>query len=122
MKEIGVDVCAENIEQIMLFVNEQLESFKCPVKAQMQMNIVIDELFGNITRCAGNPEALEECPPLMCVKVNENPLSVIITFMALSGRQEEISGLGSYIADKCMDEISYEYTVGQHILTIMKHM
>ena len=48
MKELTIDATVENIEAVTDFVNEQLELHGCSQKAQMQIDIAIDELFGNI--------------------------------------------------------------------------
>ena len=48
MKEITLNAVIENIEAVTDFVNVELERLGCPVKAQFQIDVAIDELFGNI--------------------------------------------------------------------------
>ena len=48
MKELTIAATIENISTVTDFVNEQLEALDCPMKAQMQIDIAIDEPFGNI--------------------------------------------------------------------------
>lgn len=133
MKELTIDATVENIETVTEFVNEQLESFDCPLKAQMQIDIAIDELFGNIAHYAYNPEIGKAT---VRVEVTENPLSVVITFIdngvpydplakddpdtTLSAEEREIGGLGIFMVKKTMDEIAYEYKDGMNILTLVK--
>lgn len=135
MKELTIDASLENIEKVTAFIDEQLESLGCPVKAQMQIDIAIDELFGNIAHYAYNPEV---GPATVRVEVQEEPLSVVITFIdngvpydplaredpdtSLSAEEREIGGLGIYMVKKSMDEIAYEYKDGQNILTIKKSL
>ena len=45
MRELMLDATVENIMFVTEFVDEQLEQYGCSVKAQMQINIAIDELF-----------------------------------------------------------------------------
>ena len=52
MKELTLAATVENIEAATDFVNEILETMDCPMKAQMQIDIAIDELFGNIAQYA----------------------------------------------------------------------
>ena len=78
MKELTVAATVENIETVTDFVNEQLEALDCPMKAQMQIDIAIDELFGNIAHYAYNPEIGQAT---VRVEVVEDPLSVVITFI-----------------------------------------
>ncbi len=133
MKELKIAATVENIEAVTDFVNQQLETLDCPMKAQMQIDIAIDELFGNIAHYAYNPEI---GGAIVRVEVTEDPLAVIITFIdngvpydplakedpdvTLSAEDRDIGGLGIYMVKKTMDEISYEYKDGQNILTIKK--
>lgn len=135
MKELTITATVENIEAVTDFVNEQLESYDCPMKAQMQIDIAIDELFGNIAHYAYNPDVGDAT---VRVEVIEEPLSVIITFIdkgvpydpltksdpniTLSAEEREIGGLGIFMVKKTMDEITYEYKDGQNILAIKKKL
>lgn len=135
MKELTIDATIENIEQVTAFVEEQLEALDCPIKAQMQINIAIDELFGNIAHYAYNPDI---GPATVRVEVIENPMAVVITFIdhgvpydplakedpdvTLSAEERDIGGLGIYMVKKSMDEITYEYRNGQNILRIKKRL
>lgn len=133
MKEMTITATVENIEKVTDFVNEQLEAIGCPMKAQMQIDVAIDELFGNIAHYAYNPET---GPTTVRVEVTEAPVSVIVTFidhgipydplkkddpdLTLSADEREIGGLGIFMVKKTMDEITYEYRDGQNILRIRK--
>jgi anti-sigma regulatory factor (Ser/Thr protein kinase) len=135
MKELTVAATVENIETVTNFVNEQLEALDCPMKAQMQIDIAIDELFGNIAHYAYNPEIGKAT---VRVEVTEDPLAVVITFIdngvpydplakadpntTLSAEEREIGGLGIFMVKKTLDEITYEYKDGQNILAIKKNL
>ena len=117
------------------FVEEQLEQYNCPMKAQMQIDIAIDELFSNIAQYAYNPKTGKAT---VRVEVTENPMAVVITFIdngvpydplakadpnvSLPANERQIGGLGIFMVKKSMDEINYEYKNGQNILTIKKHI
>ena len=135
MKELTLPATIENIETVIDFVNGQLEEIKCPLKAQMQIDIAIDELFGNIAHYAYNPET---GPATVRVEVTEDPIAVVITFIdrgvpydplkkedpdiTLSAEERAIGGLGIFMVKKTMDEIFYEYKDGKNILRIKKNM
>jgi len=135
MKELSIAATVENIEVVTAFVDEELEALGCPMKAQMQIDIAIDELFGNIAHYAYNPEVGEAT---VRVEVQENPLSVIITFIdggvpydplaaadpdtSLSAEERAIGGLGIFMVKKSMDEITYRYENGSNILSIRKNL
>lgn len=126
MKELTIDATVDNIQIVTEFVDKQLEGFGCPMKAQSQIDIAIDELFGNIAHYAYKPEV---GPATVRVEVIESPLSVVITFIdhgvpydplanedsdvSLPAEQRKIGGLGIYIVKKSMDEITYEYKNGK---------
>lgn len=133
MNELTVEATPENIEVITAFVDKQLEHYSCPMKAQAQIDIAIDELFGNIVRYAYHPETGSAT---VQVEVIEKPLAVVITFIdqgkpydplakedpdvTLSAEEREVGGLGIYIVKKSMSEITYEYKDGRNILKIRK--
>ena len=52
MKELTIKAAIENIEKVTIFVNTELEALDCPYKAEMQIDLAIDELFGNIANYA----------------------------------------------------------------------
>lgn len=135
MKELTIAAMVENIGTVTDFVNEQLEALDCPMKAQMQIDIAIDELFGNIAHYAYHPEIGNAT---VRVEVTEEPLAVIVTFIdkgmpydplkaaepdiTLSAEERNLGGLGIYMVKKSMDEITYEYKDGKNILSIKKKL
>ena len=135
MKELTIAATVENIETVTDFVDEQLEALECPMKAQMQINIAIDELFGNIAHYAYNPDVGEAT---VRVEVAKDPLSVIITFIdggvpydplaaadpdiTLSAEERTMGGLGIFMVKKSMDDVTYRYENGRNILSIRKNL
>lgn len=135
MKELTMNATIDNIQAVTDFVDEQLEALDCPMKAQMQIDIAIDELFSNIAYYAYNPDI---GPATVRVEVQQEPLAVVISFIdhgvpydpltkkdpdtTLSAEERDIGGLGIYMVKKSMDAVTYEYKNGQNILTIKKHL
>lgn len=135
MKEMTTEASIENIAQVTAFVDEQLEELNCPARAQMQIDIAIDELFGNIAQYAYQPG---NGPATVRVEVLKEPLAVVITFMdqgipydplkredpdvTLPIEERETGGLGVYMVKKTMDDVSYEYRDGKNILKIRKNL
>lgn len=135
MKELTVDAVVENIPIVTDFVNEQLMPYDCSIKIQAQIDIAIDELFGNIAHYAYDPDVGSATVRVELVK---EPLTVVITFIdhgvpynplkqdepdtTLLAEERKIGGLGIYMVKKSMDDIFYEYKDGQNILTIRKKL
>lgn len=133
MREFTVEAAVENIGKVTEFIDGQLEEFGCPIKAQMQIDIAVDELFGNIAHYAYDPDT---GPATVQVEVRQEPMEVIITFIdngipfdplaradpdiTLSAEERKIGGLGIYMVKRSMDDISYEYKDGRNILKIRK--
>lgn len=134
MKELTLRATVENILTVTAFAEEYLESLDLPLKAIMEINIAIDELFGNIAQYAYG-----ETTGSVTVQFEayENPRSVAITFIdsgvpynplskedpdiTLSAEERKIGGLGVYMVKKSMDAISYEYKDKKNILKIRKN-
>ena len=134
-KEITVTADVKNLETITTFVDEGLEQFDCPPRAQMQLDIAVDELFSNIAYYAYQPGTGTVTVRL---EITEEPASVMLTFIdggipydplshadpdtTLSAEQRQIGGLGIYMVKKSMDEVSYQYTDGKNVLKIRKNL
>lgn len=135
MKELTINATVESIPEVTAFVDGQLEALDCPIKAQMQIDIAIDELFSNIAHYAYHPGV---GPATVRVEVVEDPMAVVITFIdegvpydplstedpdtSLSVEERQIGGLGIYMVKKSMDEVGYEYKEGRNILRIKKNI
>ena len=135
MKKLKVEAAVKNIEVVTDFINAELKRLNCPPKARTQISIAIDELFGNIARYAYTPEVGNA---EVQFEVEENPLSVIITFIdsgkqfnpleqaqpdiTASAEERKIGGLGIFLIKKTMDMVEYDYKEGHNILKIKKHL
>ena len=135
MRELTLEATIDNIPAVTEFVDRELEALGCPMKAQMQIDVAIDELFGNIAYYAYDPET---GPATVQVEVAKDPLAVIITFIdrgrpfdplsekdpdvTLPIEDRKVGGLGVFLVKKTMDDVNYEYKDGQNILRIRKNM
>lgn len=131
--ELEIEASVERLQEVLDFVNAHLEAIDCPPKAQMQMEIAVEEIFVNIAHYAYAPD---KGMAKVRVEVSGEPVAVTITFIdrgvpydplkkedpdvTLSAEDREIGGLGIFMTKKIMDDISYEYKDGQNILTLKK--
>lgn len=135
MKELTVAATIENIPLVTEFVDGELEMMDCPMRAQMQIDIAIDELFSNIARYAyapGQGQAtvrVEKLDAPAAVKVTfidsgrpYNPLEKDDPDVTLSAEERQIGGLGIFMVKKSMDEVLYRYEDGKNILAIVKRI
>lgn len=133
MKQIKVKADTAELDNVLSFADTILEELGCSVKAQMQIDIAIEEIFVNIAHYA-YPEVEGEA--VIYVEPGEGSSSVTITFedegipydplknedpdITLSADDRPIGGLGIFMVKKSMDEVSYEYKDGKNRLTIKK--
>ena len=135
MTEMKVRASVDNLNQVLAFVDTELEKLECPIRAQMQIDVAVEELFVNIASYAYAPG---EGDAVIRVESTSDPKTVSITFLdrgipydplakpdpdvTLYAAERAIGGLGIFMAKKSMDEMKYAYRDGQNILTIMKKL
>lgn len=135
MKEITVDAMIENMNTVTAFVDDFLDQIVCPMKSRIQINIVIDEIFGNICHYA-----YKDSVGAVTVRVESGntPKAVFLTFtdngipynpldtedpdITSSSEERKIGGLGIYLVKKNMDEMKYEYVNQQNRLWMEKRL
>ena len=133
MKEITLEARIENLPALIEFVDGYLEEIACSMKAQMQIDVAVDEIFTNISSYAYTPGVgkatveitkrdSESQVELTFIDsgVPYNPLEKADPDVTLSAEERQIGGLGIFMVKRTMDEMTYEYKDGKNILTIRK--
>ena len=135
MKEMTVTSSVEQIKPVTDFINAQLSELMCPEESRLQIDIAVDEIFGNIIHYAYEPN---NGPVTIRFSVEDDPLSVIITFidhgipfdplrnappdLSIPLRNRPIGGLGLFVVQNTMDDVTYRYEDDRNILTIRKNI
>ncbi len=128
---LKVDARVEKLPDVLGFVDALLEEKNCPPKAQMLIDLSIEELFVNIAHYAypeGNGWAEiharvtngEAVFTLIDGGIPYDPLSKPDPDISLDADERPVGGLGIYLYKKQMDEATYEYRDGQNRLTVRK--
>lgn len=131
MKELVIEARTENLDEVLAFVDGELEKHDCNMKVQMQIDIAVEEIFVNIAHYAYDPavgkatirvEVTDNTVSLTFVDngIPYDPLAKEDPDVTLSAEERQIGGLGIFMVKKSMDDISYEYKDGQNILTFSK--
>ena len=137
MNKVLLDVTEKaeikNVTVVTALIDEELEKLECSMKAQMQIDIAIDELFSNIAKYAyEGGEGDARVIMTFCEARNE----VSITFVdhgvqydptaqedpdiTLPAEKRSIGGLGILLVRKSMNSLEYEYKDNSNWLTIRK--
>ena len=101
--------------------------------ARAQIDIAIDEIFGNIANYAYAPE---EGPATVRMEAEADPMRISITFIdhgiqynplsaedpdvTLSARERRAGGLGVFMVKNMRDTFTYDYRDEENIMTICK--
>ena len=133
MEKLSVKADVNSLSEVQSFVDRILEENECSMKAQMQIDIAVEELFVNIAHYAypsGDGDAIIEVDTESvtdCVKITfedtgvpYDPLKHEDPDVTLSAEDRAIGGLGIFMVKKSMDDMLYERRNGQNILTIKK--
>ena len=123
----------EALNDVLGFVEENLEKHECPIKIQTAICVAIEEVFvnvahyaypdseGDLTMGIGFDEANRTVTFRMVDKgIQFDPLKKADPDITLSAEDRAIGGLGIFITKKTMDTVTYAYENGQNILTMIK--
>ena len=135
MKELKVKALLDNIPAVTAFIDAELEALDCPLKAQTQIDVAIDELFSNVARYAYKTEegdvevrfAFDQPTRTASITfidrgVPFDPLAKEDPDVTLTAEERGIGGLGIYLVKKTMDRVEYRREEGYNILTIEKRI
>ncbi|MBQ6173511.1 MAG: ATP-binding protein [Clostridia bacterium] len=133
MKELTLEARLDNIPRATAWIDEALEALDCPMKAQMQIDVALDEIFSNIARYAYAPGTgdatmrfdFDEGSGLAEVTFIDagtpyNPLENDDPDVSLPAEERRIGGLGIFLVKKTMDELRYRHENGKNILSLFK--
>ena len=134
MAEITVAADLDSLNDVLAFVDGEMERAGCSMKLMTQVDMAVEEIFVNIARYAYHPEAGEAS--VRC-EAGGDPFQIVVGFAArgrpfnpldredpdvtLDAEARQLGGLGILMAKKLMDDIQYEYRDGKNILTLRKN-
>ncbi len=133
--ELELEAAIERLPELQTFVAEHLEEIGCPMKAQMQIAIAVEEIFVNIASYAYAPAVgaanvrmtVSKAPPAVAITFTDSgkpfdPTKMEDPDVALAAESREVGGLGIFMTKKFMDEVTYEYRDGKNVLTLKKKL
>ena len=132
MKKIILKAKVDNLDEVLSFIDAELEEAGCTPKKQMQIDLSVEELYVNIANYAyGDSEGDAE----IWIDTNGGKSRAEITFIdsgipynplekddpdvTLPAEEREIGGLGIFLVKKNMDDVIYKYEDNKNKLTII---
>ena len=117
-----------NIDAIINWVNEGLESVSCPEETRRMIDVATDEIAENISSYAYGNEGGSIYVDMtvsagcitLCFKDSGAPFNPLEEKAPDFSDDPKIGGLGIYFVKNIMDELSYEYAGGMNIFTVSK--
>ncbi len=132
MKELRIEALTDNLSKVLEFIDTELENNDCGMKAQMQIDVAVEELFVNVASYAygeetGMADISLDIDENRCARITiidsgipYDPLAKEDPDVTLSAEDRSIGGLGIYMVKKSMDDFTYEYKDGKNVVTITK--
>ena len=123
-----IDAKVENLPDVLAFIDAELEKVDCPMKAQMQIDIAVEEIFVNIANYAYTPGEGRAVIGILAepgraeitfadTGMPYDPLAREDPDITLSAEERDVGGLGVYMVKQTMDDVHYEYRDGRTHLT-----
>lgn len=133
MKTKSFPAKTEELDNVLNFVNADLEENGCNPKFQMQIAVAVEELFVNVAHYAYEAGSDGPCEVVtnlddegyFSIKMKDlgqpfDPLAKEDPDVTLSAQEREIGGLGIFMVKKFMDKVSYEREGNYNVMTIAK--
>lgn len=133
MKELSVRADRDQLGTVIDFINETIEEAGGSMKAVMQVELAVEEIFINIASYAYGTDGGDAT---IRVDMTDNGKVLVIEFIdsgmpfdplakddpdvMLPAEQRGIGGLGIFLVKKNMDSVEYRYEDRCNILTIRK--
>lgn len=129
--ELRLVAKTEHWDEVLEFVNANLEAHHCSERAKLELDIAVEELFVNVANYAYHPT---DGPITIRMTFEEDMVSIVFIDegtpynpweredpdVTLSAEERGIGGLGVYMVKMSMNQVDYVYENNQNILTIRK--
>lgn len=133
MKKLTISAEIAKLDYVLDFINDSLIAAGCDNNTMLSIDVAAEEVFVNIASYAYGGK---DGDAVIETETIDDPRSIRITFKdsgipydplthkdpdtTLPADERDIGGLGILMVRKMMDKVSYEYSGGMNILTIIK--
>ena len=133
-KELVTAAKVEKLPVVNEFIECLLADMDCSPKTQMQIELVVEEIFVNIASYAYEGEEgetiirgriIEDHSGMELIFMDKgkpyDPLARMDPNVNAAMEERNVGGLGIFLVKKNVDAIHYEYKEGKNILSILKN-
>jgi len=130
MKELIVKASLECLDEVIDFVNKELDRNNCPSEFQGNIDLAVEEIFTNIANYAYRPASGSAA---ISIAVGEaivirfedtgkpyNPLERPDPDLDKPLMERDIGGLGVFLVKKIMDKVDYTRIENKNVLVLTK--
>ena len=130
MKKLTVEASLKNLDEVIGFINDELERQNCPPELQTQIDLAVEEIFVNIANYAYQPASGSA---VVSIAVGEeavirfedagkpyNPLERPDPDLDKPLMERDIGGLGIFLVKKIMDKVDYRRIDNKNVLVMTK--
>ncbi|MDR0311103.1 MAG: SpoIIE family protein phosphatase, partial [Acidobacteriota bacterium] len=131
-KKLTIRANTGNLDDVVDFVNAELDRHNCPQKPRGEIDIAVEEIFVNIASYAyasasGNVDVFVSVGKEAVIRFEDegmpfNPLDNGEPDMEKPLMEREIGGLGVYLVKRLMDRVEYAREGDKNILLIVKEI
>ena len=135
MYELKIPAIADRVDEVTDRLDEILEEHGCPMKAQVALDIAVEEIFVNIAHYS-YPDGVGDVRVLIELTADDSAVSIRFIDqgvpydplrkkdpdITLGLEERPIGGLGIFMVKQSMDDVTHEYKDGSNILTIRKDL
>ena len=133
---LNIAAKTENLDQVLGFIDSFLEEQECDMKAMIQIDVAVEEMYVNIAHYAYGVEGggdaeirveLDELYGKRAVRITfidsgiyYDPLAKEDPDITLGAEERPIGGLGIFMVKKSMDDVTYERKDEKNYFTMKK--
>jgi len=132
MKECCFEANVDFLPEMMTFLEEQTKSLELTVKQQMHLQLAVEEVLVNVCSYAYSEGGelrirIFHQLPKVAVEIEDwgaafNPLQQAPPELDADLEDREVGGLGIFLTQQIMDEVTYQREGDRNILRLVLHV
>ena len=132
MKELILEASVDNLDEVLDYINENLERHNCSPDLQSLIDTAVEEVFMNVANYAYKPANGNVA---VCISIGKevvirfedagepyNPLEQAAPDLDKPLMERKIGGLGVFLVRRLMDKVEYTRVGDKNVLVMTKEI